>query len=57
MPPTYYAFVYMLLDALLYGVLAWYLDAVLRGEAWRISLMGLMIPVSGLVFVREPWYP
>ena len=32
MPPTYYAFVYMLLDALLYGVLAWYLDAVLRGN-------------------------
>ena len=32
MPPTYYAFVYMVLDALLYGVLAWYLDAVLRGE-------------------------
>ncbi|KAL5467673.1 hypothetical protein EMCRGX_G031936 [Ephydatia muelleri] len=32
MPPTYYAFVYMVLDALLYGVLAWYLDAVLRGN-------------------------
>ena len=34
MPPTYYAFVYMVLDALLYGVLAWYLDAVLRGNLY-----------------------
>lgn len=32
LPPTYESLLYLLGDALLYGLLAWYLDAVIRGE-------------------------
>ncbi len=31
MPPTYQSYIYLVLNALLYGVIAWYLDAVIRG--------------------------
>ncbi len=32
LPPTYLSFAFLVLDALLYGLLAWYLDAVIRGN-------------------------
>ena len=35
LPPTYESLLYLLGDALLYGLLAWYLDAVIRGVTWN----------------------
>jgi len=32
MPPTYLSFIYLVLDTLLYAVLAWFLDAVIPGN-------------------------
>jgi len=32
MPPTYLSFIYLVLDTLLYAVLAWFLDAVIPGQ-------------------------
>ena len=31
LPPTYTSLLLMIADAILYGLLAWYLDAVIRG--------------------------
>ena len=32
MPPTYYSLLFLFLNALFYGIMAWYLDSVVRGE-------------------------
>ena len=31
LPPTYMSLLFLIADAVLYGLLAWYLDAVIRG--------------------------
>ena len=41
LPPTYQALVFMVCDALLYGLLAWYLDAVIRGMGIPARLISI----------------
>lgn len=66
LPPTYEAFVFMMCDALLYGLLAWYLDAVIRGRGVRSTPSVLCMLSAHPVFCvphlllplppcREPW--